>query len=81
MNEYCEFSMKLNEETDLINFTKTSVNMSQNTNTNTNANGFWKYNEDKILKQLEEYIAGSIERQWWVMAATVHPINTTQALA
>ncbi len=25
----------------------------------TNANGFWKYNEDKILKQLEEYIAGT----------------------
>ena len=22
----------------------------------TNKNGFWKYNEDKILKQLEEYI-------------------------
>ena len=30
-----------------------------NTNTNTNANGFWKYNEDKILKQLEQYIAGT----------------------
>ena len=23
----------------------------------TNKNGFWKYNEDKILKQLEEYVA------------------------
>ena len=28
-------------------------------NTNTNSNGFWKYNEDKILKQLEEYITGT----------------------
>jgi hypothetical protein len=28
-------------------------------NENTNANGFWKYNEDKILKQLEEYITGT----------------------
>ena len=24
-----------------------------------NSNGFWKYNEDKILKQLEEYIAST----------------------
>jgi hypothetical protein len=28
-------------------------------NMGTNGNGFWKYNEDKILKQLEEYIAST----------------------
>lgn len=27
-----------------------------NMNENSNSNGFWRYNEDKILKQLEEYI-------------------------
>lgn len=31
---------------------------------NTNANGFWKYNEDKILKQLEEYIAGTYNQHY-----------------
>ena len=31
---------------------------------NTNANGFWKYNEDKILKQLEEYIAGTYSQHY-----------------
>lgn len=41
---------------DTITFTtsKTNQNMSQENN-----NGFWKYNEDKILKQLEEYIKGT----------------------
>ena len=60
MNEYSEFSIKLNEETNLIDFTKTPLNMPQNTN----ANGFWKYNEDKILKQLEEYIAGTYNQHY-----------------
>ena len=31
---------------------------------NTNANGFWKYNEDKILKQLEQYIAGTYSQHY-----------------
>ena len=50
-----EFTMKLDQITGLIDVTKSPVNMPENTN----ANGFWKYNEDKILKQLEEYIAGT----------------------
>jgi len=29
-----------------------------------NANHFWKYNEDKILKQLEEYIAGTYSQHY-----------------
>ena len=31
---------------------------------NTNANGFWKYNEDQILKQLEHYIAGTYNQHY-----------------
>ena len=30
----------------------------------TNKNGFWKYNEDKILKQLEHYIAGTYSQHY-----------------
>ena len=30
----------------------------------TNKNGFWKYNEDKILKQLEEYITGTYSQHY-----------------
>jgi hypothetical protein len=55
-----EFKIKLNEENSLIDITKTPVNMLENTN----ANGFWKYNEDKILKQLEEYIAGTYSQHY-----------------
>jgi hypothetical protein len=31
---------------------------------NTNKNGFWKYNEDKILKQLEQYISGTYSQHY-----------------
>jgi hypothetical protein len=30
----------------------------------TNRNGFWKYNEDKILKQLEQYISGTYSQHY-----------------
>ena len=30
----------------------------------TNKNGFWKYNEDKILKQLEEYISSTYRQHY-----------------
>ena len=55
-----EFTMKLDEQTGLIDITKTPVNMPENTN----ANGFWKYNEDKILKQLEQYISGTYSQHY-----------------
>lgn len=29
-----------------------------------NTNGFWKYNEDKILNQLEEYIASTYNQHY-----------------
>ena len=35
-----------------------------NMNTDTNKNGFWRYNEDKILKQLEEYIASTYKQHY-----------------
>lgn len=35
-----------------------------NMNTDTNKNGFWKYNEDKILKQLEEYLASTYSQHY-----------------
>lgn len=41
-----------------------TFNMNMPENTNTNANGFWKYNEDKILKQLEEYIASTYRQHY-----------------
>jgi len=48
------FTMSLDSE-DKIVIEKTPVTM----NENTNDNGFWKYNEDKILKEVEDYVTGT----------------------
>ena len=45
---------------DTIELKKTILPM----NDQTNSNGFWKYNEDKILKQLEEYIASTYRQHY-----------------
>ena len=46
----------------------TSFNLSSTLNLtvteDTNKNGFWKYNEDKILKQLEDYISSTYRQHY-----------------
>lgn len=37
---------------------------SETTSTSSNRNHFWKYNEDKIIKQLEEYIASTYSQHY-----------------
>jgi hypothetical protein len=54
-----EFKMTMNEHSGYIDFTQTPVMTEK-----TNQNGFWKYNEDKILKQLEEYISGTYNQHY-----------------
>lgn len=49
--------ISLDARSDTITF---NIKMSENTN----KNGFWKYNEDKIMKQLEEYIAGTYSQHY-----------------
>ena len=51
LNKY-KFSI---DSTDMIDIKKTAV---------TNSNHFWKYSEDKILKQLEEYIASTYSQHY-----------------
>ena len=45
-----QFTVKLDEETNSIDITKTPVTMTDKTN------HLWKYNEDKILKDVEDYV-------------------------
>jgi hypothetical protein len=54
------FNITMNDDANMFNATKTPVTMINDTN----ANGFWKYNEDKILKQLEEYISGTYSQHY-----------------
>jgi hypothetical protein len=45
-----KFNLTMNGETGILNVTKTPVTMTDKTN------HLWKYNEDKILKDVEEYV-------------------------
>jgi hypothetical protein len=49
-----KYAFSVNSE-DMISIEKTSLQ---------NNNGFWKYNEDKILKQLEEYISSTYRQHY-----------------
>jgi hypothetical protein len=54
---YGKFTFSVNSN-DTIEVKKTPVTMNESTN------HFWKYNEDKILKQLEEYIASTYRQHY-----------------
>jgi hypothetical protein len=47
-----EFTLSQNQETGMLNLTKTPV-MSES------KNHLWKYNEDKILKDIEDYVTST----------------------
>jgi len=53
MDEYNQFTMSLNSE-DKIVIEKTPVNMPEQS-----TNHLWKYNEDKILKEVEDYVTST----------------------
>ena len=46
-----KFNLTKNGETDILNIAKSPVNMTDKTN------HLWKYNEDKILKDVEDYVS------------------------
>jgi len=51
--EMIQFNMSLNEETEMIDFLKTPVNMTES------KNHLWKYNEDRILKDIQDYVTST----------------------
>jgi hypothetical protein len=53
MDEYNQFTMTLNSEDKIVieNFLFTMTEQSKN--------HLWKYNEDKILKEVEDYVTGT----------------------
>ena len=46
------------------NYSPDTITFNLNMSEDTNKNGFWKYNEEKILKQLEEYIASTYRQHY-----------------
>ena len=53
MPDLVEYGMTMNEHSGYINFTKTPVTMTEN------KNHLWKYNEDKIFKDVENYVTST----------------------
>ena len=47
-----QYNLSLNDETGMLNLTKTPV-------MNEQKNHLWKYNEDKILKDVEDYVTST----------------------
>ena len=52
MDSMYEYKMNYNTNTDKIEFTKAEVSTPK-------VNHLWKYNEDKILKEIEEYVTST----------------------
>jgi hypothetical protein len=48
-----EYKLTMNENSQMLNLTKTPVTMSET------KNHLWKYNEDKILKDIEDYVTST----------------------
>ena len=48
-----QYNLTMNEHSGMLNLTKTPVNME------TPTNHLWKYNEDKILKDIEYYVTST----------------------
>lgn len=44
---------------DLVNGTSENISTKSNSGEKINQNGFWKYNEDKTLKEIEEYLTST----------------------
>ena len=55
-SEY-QFTLSQNEETGMLNLTKTPV-------MNEPKNHLWKYNEDKILKDVEDYVTSTYKSHY-----------------
>ena len=53
-----KFNLTMNSETGILDVTKTPVTMTDKTN------HLWKYNEDKILKDVEDYVTTTYHRHY-----------------
>lgn len=56
-----EFKIIMNDNDEMNDITKITVSTK---NEKTNQNGFWKYNEDKTLKAIEEYLVSTYKAHY-----------------
>ena len=71
---YDEFTLTLNSD-DMIEIKKTPVSMTEPTN------HLWKYNEDKILKDIQEYVTATYRSHYCGQEANYKSIQTIDLMA
>ena len=69
-----QYTMSLNSD-DKIEITKTPVSMTEPTN------HLWKYNEDKILKDIQDYVTGTYKSHYCGQEANYKDIQTIDLMA
>ena len=71
---YNEYTFSVNSN-DMIEITKTPVSMTEPTN------HLWKYDEDKILKDIQEYVTGTYKSHYCGQEANYKDIQTIDLMA
>jgi len=71
---YNEFTLTLNSD-DKIEIKKAPLSMTESTN------HLWKYNEDKILKDVQEYVTGTYRSHYCGQEANYKSIQTIDLMA
>jgi hypothetical protein len=70
-----EYKLTMNEDSQMLNLTKTPVTMADKTN------HLWKYNEDKILKDVEDYVTGTYGSHYCGQNQEYRDIQTIDLMA
>jgi len=70
-----EYTLTMNEDSGMLNVTKTPVTMSDKTN------HLWKYNEDKILKDVDDYVTGTYGSHYCGQNQEYRDIQTIDLMA
>ena len=70
-----EYKLTMNEDSQMLNLTKKPVTMTDKTN------HLWKYNEDKILKDVEDYVTGTYGSHYCGQNQEYRDIQTIDLMA
>jgi len=80
MDEYpysgVEYTFSVNEN-DMINIDKKNISKKYEI---TNQNGFWKYNEDKILKEIKEYLGSTYKSHYTSQESKTQTLDLIESI-
>jgi len=80
MDEYpysgVEYTFSINEN-NMINIDKKNISKKYEI---TNQNGFWKYNEDKILKEIKEYLGSTYKSHYTSQESKTQTLDLIESI-